>query len=296
MTKILIATPTHGEMFYTPYVQSIIRLQRLIDRNKWESMFSSICYADLVESRNYLLTHWFDKTDASHILFIDADMGFEPTLIADMIDFGKPVTGVIAPKRQIDLKRLAALSAKGEPAERAIARAHDFIFRPARRPGILRSTKGFVEVEGCGAGILLIERSCLKTMLAAIPDVSDDSAKKHSPLAKDFDRMIRAFDIVTTDGARLSEDFSFCHRWRSLCGGEVWANIKHAITHVGLHRYAGRYADAMPKGPRIVVGGQPRAVPAPPATASAQRVGDGGSGKTQQSSVVAARRGPSGKT
>ena len=61
---------------------------------------------------------------------------------------------------------------------------------------------------------------------------------------------------MTVKGARLSEDYSFCHRWRQ-CGGEVWANISHPITHVGLHRYAGRYQDAMPRGPRIVVGNVP---------------------------------------
>ena len=37
MTKILIATPAYGEMFYTPYVSSVIRLQRLAARNKWDS-------------------------------------------------------------------------------------------------------------------------------------------------------------------------------------------------------------------------------------------------------------------
>ena len=30
------------------------------------------------------------------------------------------------------------------------------------------------------------------------------------------------------------------------------------MTHVGLQRFAGSYADAMPRGPRIVVGNMPR--------------------------------------
>ena len=125
------------------------------------------------------------------------------------------------------------------------------------RAGKPRIVNGFMEVEGCGTGIMLIERGLVKTMLEKMPELSDTGAKKHSPLAKNLDRLIRAFDPVTVKGARLSEDYSFCHRWRTGCGGEVWANISHPITHVGLHRYSGRYQDAMPRGPRITLGAQP---------------------------------------
>ena len=114
-----------------------------------------------------------------------------------------------------------------------------------------------MEVEGCGAGIMLIERSCVKTLLEKLPQLSDTKAKKTSPLARNLERLIRAFEPVTVDGGRLSEDYSFCHRWRASCGGEVWANISHRVIHVGLHRFAGRYQDAMPRGPRIVVGDVP---------------------------------------
>jgi hypothetical protein len=254
MTKILLATPAYGEMFLTPYVSSVIRLQRLMTRNKWDLSFASIAYADIVESRNFLLTHFYDKTDATHLLFIDADMGYEAELVADMVKLCKPVVGAVYPKRQIDLTRLAGLAAKGEKAELAIARAHDFLIRPLKRIGKPRMVNGFIEVDGCGAGLLLIERSCIKTMLEKLPELSDAAAKKTSALAHNLDRLIRAFEPMTVDGARLSEDFSFCHRWRAACGGEVWANVSRAITHAGLHRFSARYQDAMPQGPRIRVG------------------------------------------
>jgi hypothetical protein len=258
MTKILLATPAYGETFYTPYVSSVIRLQRLAMRSKWDLTFASIAYADIVESRNFLLTHFYDKTDATHLLFIDADMGYDAQLVPDMLKLAKPVVGVIAPRRQIDLNRLADLAGKGETAERAIARAYDFLARPVRRVGKPRIVNGFMEVEGCGAGIMLIERSCIKTMLAKLPELSDAAAKKTSPLARNLDRLIRAFEPITVDGARLSEDYAFCHRWRTSCGGEVWANVSHKITHVGLNHFSARYQDAMPRGPRVVIGNGPR--------------------------------------
>jgi hypothetical protein len=40
---------------------------------------------------------------------------------------------------------------------------------------------------------------------------------------------------------RLSEDMSFCYRWIEQCGGEIWANVNHRISHVGPFDYAIRY-------------------------------------------------------
>ena len=103
---------------------------------------------------------------------------------------------------------------------------------------------------------LLIERSCIAALLKRAPQLSDETGKGRTPLTRDLPRLIRAFDpLVREDGARLSEDFAFCHRWRTLCGGEVWASVAHQITHVGLHHFAARYSDAAtePAGPRVVV-------------------------------------------
>jgi len=250
--KLMIATPAYGEIFYAPYVQSVLALTRLAHKDKWDFIFESISYAEVSEARNYLVTRFFDKTDATHLLFIDADMGFPARLVTDMLALHKPVVGVVAPKRQIDLKRLADL-AKSEPdTGRAIAKAHEFVVRRLPSAGMPRN--GFMEVEACGGGILLIERNCIAALLRQAPKMSDEASKGRTPLTRDLPRLIRAFDpVVRDDGARLSEDFAFCHRWRTLCGGEVWASVAHQITHVGLHHFAARYSDAGPTAPRLVV-------------------------------------------
>jgi hypothetical protein len=250
--KITVATPAFGEMFYTPYVQSLLRLQNALHKRGGTMQHTTVSYAYISDARNYLLTHWYDKSDATHLLFVDADMGFEPQLIFDMAALDKPVTGVIYTKRQVDLQRLAAQAAKGDSAQRAIARAHDFIVRPlrGRTP---RRIGGFVEVEGCGTGIMLIQRSAIATMLKALPAINDTNAKKTSPLAAGLDRLIRAFDVIDADGVPLIDDFAFCYRWQTLCKGELWARADQAVTHIGLHKFNARYSDAGAGGPRITV-------------------------------------------
>ncbi len=252
--KIMISTPAYGEVFYTPYVSSVLRLTRLFGKRGWDFAFNAISYSEIAESRNFLLTHWFDKTDASHLLFIDADMGFAPDLIVDMLDLDKPVVGAVYPKRALDLKKVVQFAGDGKDAAHAIAKAQDFVLRPLRGARAAAGRSGFIQVEACGSGILLIQRACIEAMLKAVPDMSDTKAKTTSPLARNLDRLIRAFDVMFVDGLRLSEDFSFCHRWRHSCKGEVWASISREIEHIGLHRFSGRYIDKVaPAGGQVVV-------------------------------------------
>jgi hypothetical protein len=210
-------------------------------------------YAYIADARNYLLTNWYDRTDSTHLLFVDADMGFEPQLILDMVAFNKPIVGVIYTRRKIDLHKLVALAAKGEAVERAIAGAHDFILRPlrGRQP---RQIKGFSEVEGCGTGIMLIQRSAVEKMLRMLPSINDSKPKKTAPaLGSGLNRLIRAFDMIDVDGVPLIDDYAFCYRWQGLCKGELWARVDQSVTHIGLHRFSGRYTDAGAVLPRVAV-------------------------------------------
>jgi hypothetical protein len=242
-TTIAICTPAYGEVFYTPYVESIIRLVRACERRRWQTLFGTVSHADIVEARNFLLTYWFDKTEATHLLFVDADMGFDPQLIVEMIELDKPVVGAAYPKRSLDLKKVIEAAASGAKAERAVVEGLEFVVRSPHDDA--KQLKGFIPVEGCGAGILLIQRACIERMLEVIPQLSDAKAKRNSPLARTLDRLIRAFEIVHVDGARLSEDYSFCHRWRQDCDGEIWAASHHEVTHVGLRHYKGRFSDVV---------------------------------------------------
>ena len=154
--KIFVATPAHGETFFSPCVQSLYKLAVELERAKWSSSLATVSYADVAQARNVLLTYWFDRTDASHILYVDADMGFEPQLIFDMVDFDKAVVGAIYPKRQIDLDRFATAIAAGQSVADSELGAHDFVVQKPS-PGTIR--KGFIRVDSCGTGIILLQRS-----------------------------------------------------------------------------------------------------------------------------------------
>ena len=254
MTSLFIATPAFGEMFYSVYVRSLFGLQRVLAARSWPCALATLSFSDIVESRSVLLSHWFDRTNASHLLFIDADMGFDPELILDMIELDQPVVGAIYPKRKLDFSKYESAIAAGDAPARARAKAHEFT---VRGPGV-GPNKGFIRVEGCGTGILLVRRDCIATLLEQQPEHSDSSARLNSPIAHGLDRLIRVFDPIRTEKGYLSEDYAFCYRWR-LCGGDVWAAADREVVHIGLHRFAGRYSDQWPEreaatGPGEILG------------------------------------------
>lgn len=221
--SVFIALPAFGQTCTTHTTFSLMALAKVLLANGYDYYFSDYSYPDIAESRNCLTTIWYDRSEAEWMLQVDADMKAEPSLVLDMLAFGKPLTGALYPKKTYPLQ---------------------FVGSWGKSP---RVEGGFMQVDRIGFGVALIHRSAITSMLES------GEAKSVTPkgdvgdrLLKDFNltRVIKAFTKVETDGAELSEDYSFCHR-HARSGGEVWANIDHRIIHVGQHGYSGRFADVL---------------------------------------------------
>jgi hypothetical protein len=179
--------------------------------------------ADIALLRDIATTIWYDTTTASHLLFVDDDMGFEPELILDMLAFDQPLVGAAYPVRNP-----------------AFYDGTKFVGGPLPKS---KPEGDFIEVDFLGTGILLIRRDVISKMLEDNPELSDTRHYNHvhevAPLG--VKRLIRCFDQMDLPGrARLSEDFSFCFRWR-VCGGRLWAAIGHEIEHVGKTVFKGSF-------------------------------------------------------
>lgn len=217
--KINIATSEYGHTYVSEYVQSLYNLTRKLEQAKIQSSFSWMSFSDIVESRNFLISNfYFLQKDCTHILFIDADMGYPAELVLDMLAFNKPIVGVAAPKRQYNPLTGKPLLAIGKV--------------------LSESNQGFVRVESCGASVLLISRECIDEMVKKIPEIVDDVYFKNMPFKNIFKLFLRPFDKITTNKEILSEDLSFCYRWAERCSGEIWINVKYRIDHVGRHVFS----------------------------------------------------------
>ncbi len=181
--------------------------------------FGTYSWYDIAELRNIVLSYWYDlMPDSTHLLFIDDDMGFSPQAVLDMISIGEPVIGAMYRKKTENYD----WAASGLPLGTA-----DF------------KGRSFLEVEGIGAGLMLIRRDAIDKMVEHFPELIRDHM-----MIGDFQackRTLGLFDQMPSGKGKVSEDISFCRRWRET-GGKVWASVGHEITHVGWHAFKGCYA------------------------------------------------------
>jgi hypothetical protein len=223
--SIFIALPAFGQTATTHTLASLMALAKVLIANGYDYYFSDYSYPDIADSRNMLTTIWHDRSEAAWMLQVDADMSFEPQLVLDMLECGKPLVGCLYPKKRYPIEFTGSWGALGKP----------------------KLEDGFMQVDRIGFGVTLIHRSVIAAMLeSGQAQVSSPTRHVAGRLLKDFNltRVIKAFTTVEVDGEPLSEDYSFCHRYTQ-SGGEVWAAIGHRITHVGQHGYSGRFADQL---------------------------------------------------
>ena len=220
--KVFLAVPAYGQMVTSTTTSSLIALSRVLWMNGYDGGFGTLSYPDIVEIRNIFLSIWYDRIQTSHMLFIDADMGFPPELILDMIKCNRPLVGALCPKKKLPIE-----------------------FAGRAKSGNAKIVNGFMEVNGVGGAVMLISREVVTAMLQKFPEINDTVTVKNHAAKQILDgqgvtRLIKAFNKISIDGEEFSEDLSFCHRWNQ-CGGDVWANIMHPISHVGMYEYTGAY-------------------------------------------------------
>lgn len=223
---VLICIPAYQQSMTAQTAETLYTVGQWLTKQGIPNQLSWFSAADIVEVRNLFLTVWYDvHTNYDHLLFIDADMGFHPMLIRDMIRFNKPLLGAFYARRQ--------------PTPSIVGTVVN------EKHSIDDVVNGFIPARDLGCGVMLIKRQVVTTMLEKMPELSDGlPSVLSSAVPMKLDRLIRAFDPIREGPRRLSEDVSFCHRWVE-CGGEIWANVDHRISHVGPFDYAIRYSGVL---------------------------------------------------
>ena len=230
--SILVVTPAYGGLAYVGYISGLLKLERLC-REKNIKIDYEFCYNEslIPRARNTLTDLFYNKTDYTHLLFLDADIQFDGEDIIKMLDYDKPLVGGVYPKKSINWEKITELVNKNNEneltCENIQAIVKDSVVILLDDPTI-NLNDDFIETKYAGTGILLIQRIVLDKMRESFPnDVYTRGGNT------DF---FRYFDTELKDGIYLSEDYWFCDRWRQL-GGKVYLYTKFRCRHWGTYAY-----------------------------------------------------------
>lgn len=229
-TKLMVGTPAYGMAVTVPYFASVVKLVWKCHQVNLPVDIRTIGSESLITRARNFLVQSFLKSDATHLLFIDADIGFNPDDVIKMINADKDVVSGIYPKKTIDWGAVGlAVLERREPQSGAGEMCVNFL---SDRVGV--DASGCIEVMDAPTGFMLIQRHVLIRLIEAHPETRyfSDSHDSHG------EALHAIFDCFIDKGRYLSEDYAFCRRWQAL-GGKVYAHVPTVLTHTGSYTFQG---------------------------------------------------------
>ena len=247
--KIFIGTPCYGGMITADYFKSVLQLTALAATKKIELQFGTIANESLVtRARNTLVQLFMDEPQYTHLLFIDADIAFNPEAVFRMLDLDEDVVTGVYPQKTIDWTRVKKKTQQNPNISESELLASSLRYNlNVKNPNRVEVNNGFIEVMDGATGFMLIKRDVFIKMAKHYPHLRFKSDQHlGDPHDKTFgyhdtsDWNYAFFDtMIDPDSKRyLSEDYAFCRLWQKI-GGKIYADIASGMTHFGNYTFRG---------------------------------------------------------
>ncbi|WP_043638129.1 hypothetical protein [Desulfovibrio sp. TomC] len=234
---LVIGTPCFGGVVTVPYMLSMLALKDVLNRAKVPFRLLTPCHESLItRARNSIVSEFLRDERATHLLFIDADIEFDPRMVPRLLGADKDVVCGVYPVKGLSVERVMAQPA-GTPA--AVAEAASLDYAVKVKPGCKMDEQGFLEVEYAATGFMLIRRDVFARLVDAYPALRYRFACTNEAAAENYAFFDTMIDPETRD--YLPEDYAFCRRWRDI-GGQVYVSVLGRFTHIGVKGYAGDFA------------------------------------------------------
>ncbi len=240
---IYLAVPCYGGQLTLHFVDSLLKLQAAC-RERGVGLHVEMMGGEalITRGRSRLAAQFLAHPHATHILYIDADIGFSPQNVFRLLDAGKDVIAAVCPLKKIDWEKARAAAQAGVADLQAASIGYVVRFLPTPDRSV-EVENGFARVAYGGTGFLMIARAAMQKLFEAHPELRAKLGDMADNLAAET---VMVFDtmIEPETGQYLSEDYAFCRRWRDL-GGEIWADVEARLTHVGHAAYTGSLMQAL---------------------------------------------------
>jgi hypothetical protein len=236
---LMVATPMYGGQCMGAYAKACIDLNTVCMKYGVNVQFVYLFNESLItRARNYLVDE-FLRSSATHLMFIDSDIDFNPMDVLALLALDKPIAGGAYPKKSIAWERIydaMRLGLAEEGPSQLEKYSGDYVFNAV--PGTERiSMVEPVEVLEIGTGFMMVRRDTFEKFAAAYPDLSYRPDHNRTA-AFDGSREIHMYFQALIDPVSkryLSEDYMFCQWARKinipiyLC---PWMKLKHSGTYI----------------------------------------------------------------
>ena len=209
-TRVHIAMPCYGGMLTESTFMSFIKWANTARQLGIDWTLETMTNESLISrARNTLTAKFLSSPESTHLMFIDADIGWEPWHLLVMLNRDVDVIGGLYPMKSLPVKWCV----------------NGF-------EGAKEGPDGLQEVTKTGTGFLLMKRHVFEK-LNAHPAVKPFNSDIGLPPELNV-HMKTYFDTAVRENRYYSEDWTFCENWRDL-GGEIWVDKRVLLRHTGTY-------------------------------------------------------------
>lgn len=210
-THVHIMMPCYGGVLTESTFMSFVRwgnMARELGIN-W-SIETMVNESLISRARNTLTARFLAHPTTTHLMFIDADIGWEPWHLLVLLNHDVDVIGGLYPMKALPVRWCI----NG--------------FEGAEQRGSLQ------EVSKTGTGFMLIKRHVFEKL---DQHPATKPFRNDLGLPKELDPFMKTyFDTAVRDGRYYSEDWTFCENWRDQ-GGKVWVDTRVTLRHTGTYTF-----------------------------------------------------------
>lgn len=209
-TRVHICMPCYGGMLTESTFMSYIKWSNTARQLGIDWTMETMTNESLISrARNTLTAKFLNNKESTHLMFIDADIGWEPWHLLVMLNRDVDVIGGLYPMKSLPVKWCV----------------NGF-------EGAEEGPDGLQEVSKTGTGFMLIKRAVfdkLNAHPATKPFANDIGLPPElNPYMKTY------FDTAVRENRYYSEDWTFCENFRDL-GGKIWVDKRVLLKHTGTY-------------------------------------------------------------
>ena len=236
---IFVATPMYGGMCCGYFTNSLIAMTNVMKQCGWDMSFSSMFNESLIQRGRNALVHQFLKTPCTHLMFIDADIKFDPAHIPPMVHADVDIICGIYPKKEINWHGVEKAVKEGVEVDKLATRTGSLVVNLVDYTGSVTVPENKpVEIWNGGTGFMLIKREVLEGLKDKVSSYVNDVTVINGTMGAD--RIVEYFacSIEPETERLLSEDYHFCYVARKN-GYKVWAAPWVRLGHLGSYLFEG---------------------------------------------------------
>lgn len=249
--KLFLATPMYGGVCAGMFTRSVADLSALCTHYGIPLQIYFLFNESLItRARNYCVDE-FMRSDCTHLMFIDSDIGFNPQDVIALLALAgdEEPYDIIAgpyPKKCISWEKVKMAVDKGfadKDANELEKFVGDYVFNPKGNQQSIPIGEP-VEVLEAGTGFMMIRKATFKKFAEVFPQYSyrpDHIRTEHFDGTREIHQYFQA-EIDPASKRYLSEDYWFCQKVQE-AGLRTWFCPWMQLQHVGTYIFAGSLAD-----------------------------------------------------